>query len=391
MSQRVYFVLAGVAALAACGRLGALKSERFACATSGDCADGYECVAGECAVPGDDAGVGGGGGAGGGGGEGDAGGGGGGGDADADAGGGGGSDDGGTDAGTGRDAGVACTTTSQCLGGLTCVDGVCCTTACNAACDSCNLAGNLGTCLPRPAGSAVTACGLYACDGVAVTCPTSCDPDAGVNACAPAGRCEGSSCLPCWSGVTDTFSGTSGAWAFAPTPATTYAEAVQDGGRLVVFVQARPQSDQYASATSAQGSGLTSCGVTFELTSPPAVGPGYVARAQLFRDAAGQRPAYGWAIDQRGLVATWTFVDGGAGSSVIVPDGGALPRWLRVQESAGQVEWRTTSGTSFTTVHSVAHDGELDALKLRFDATYLQQNGNNTPAVYSVDNLNRGP
>lgn len=391
MSQRGLFLLAGLAAVAACGRLGALKTERFACSTSGDCADGYECLGGECAVPGDDAGVGGGGG----GGEGDAGGGGGGGDPDA--GGGGGSDDGGTDAGrdggtdagTARDAGAACTNTSQCLAGLTCVDGVCCTTACNAACDSCNQAGNLGTCLPRPAGASVTACGLYACDGVAVTCPTSCDPDAGVNACAPAGRCEGSSCVPCWSGVTDSFSGTSSAWAFSP--ATAYSEAVQDGGRLVVSLQARPQAAQYAGATSAQASGLTSCGVTFELTSPPVVlGTGYVARAQLFRDTASQRPAYGWAIDQRGLVATWDLVDGGSGSQLLPLDGGAFPRWLRVQESGGQVQWRTTSGTSFSTVHAVAHDGQLDALKLRFDATFPPQ-GQNPVVVYSVDNLNRGP
>lgn len=399
MSLRALFVVTAVLAGAACGRLGALQTERFACATSGDCADGYECTGGECARPGDDAGTGGGGGGGeldaGGGGSGDAGGGtgsDGGLDAGTDAGSDGGADAG-TDGGTGglnRDAGVACSTTAQCLAGLTCVDGVCCTTACNAACDRCNEAGNLGTCVPRPAGAVVSTCGLYACNGTDVTCPSSCDVDAGVNACAPTGQCEGSSCVPCWSGVTDTFSGTSGAWAFSPAPATVYAEAVEDGGHLVVFVQARPQSDQYASATSAQASGLRNCGVTFELTSPPAVGTGYVARAQLFRDVAGQRPAYGWAIDQRGLVATWTFGDGGTGSHVVVADGGPLPRWLRVQESNGQVQWRTTSGTSFTTVHSVAHDGQLDALKLRFDASYSSQSGNPSTA-YSVDNLNRGP
>jgi hypothetical protein len=40
--------------------------------------------------------------------------------------------------------GVSCTSTSQCLDGLTCVDGVCCTTACDAPCDSCNQANARG-------------------------------------------------------------------------------------------------------------------------------------------------------------------------------------------------------------------------------------------------------
>lgn len=399
MSLRALFVVAAVFAAVACGRLGALKNERFACSTSGDCADGYECVGGECALPGEDAGAGGGGAsdAGGGGGS-DAGGGGGGGSTDAGGGTGtdGGADggaDGGSDGGAGgvdRDAGVACGSTAQCLAGLTCVDGVCCTTACNAACDSCNQAASLGTCLPRPAGAAVTTCGLYACNGVDVVCPTSCDVDAGLNACTPAGQCEGTTCVPCWSGITDTFSGTSGAWAFSPSPATVDAEAVEDGGQLVIFVRTRPSVDQYASATSAQASGLRNCGVTFELTSPPYVDRGYVARAQLFRDVAGQRPTYGWTIDARGLVATWVLSDGGSGSSLVVPDGGVLPRWLRVQESGGTVQWRTTSGTTFNTVHSLPHDGNLDALKLRFDATYPAQGGNNT-TTWAVDNLNRGP
>lgn len=38
------------------------------------------------------------------------------------------------------------TETAQCDVGLTCVDGVCCSEACNGACESCNLAGSVGRC-----------------------------------------------------------------------------------------------------------------------------------------------------------------------------------------------------------------------------------------------------
>ena len=48
-------------------------------------------------------------------------------------------------------AGEPCDEPSDCAGGLLCVDGVCCTSACNGRCQRCDLAGD-GTCTPVPGG-----------------------------------------------------------------------------------------------------------------------------------------------------------------------------------------------------------------------------------------------
>jgi len=69
--------------------------------------------------------------------------------------------------------GVACTTNSQCAAGF-CVSGVCCDTACNGGCGSCNLTGKVGTC--SAVGSGTTCpddgfvCTSDACDGTSVAC-----------------------------------------------------------------------------------------------------------------------------------------------------------------------------------------------------------------------------
>lgn len=47
--------------------------------------------------------------------------------------------------------GAACNTATDCASGH-CVDGVCCESACDAACSSCATAGALGLCRPAPAG-----------------------------------------------------------------------------------------------------------------------------------------------------------------------------------------------------------------------------------------------
>jgi MYXO-CTERM domain-containing protein len=60
-----------------------------------------------------------------------------------------------------------------------CVDGVCCDSACAGACDSCNQASKVGTCTPAPKGDPGNnpACVSNLCDGVLVTCPTTCASD----------------------------------------------------------------------------------------------------------------------------------------------------------------------------------------------------------------------
>ncbi len=235
-------------------------------------------------------------------------------------------------------------------------------------------------------------CGLYACDGVNTSCPTACDEDAGINTCVPVAQCDEVTCLPCWSGVQDGFdAGTR--WVLAPLPATQYSEALIANGSLALTVQPRPQGPQLASATSVEASGLRECGVTFQLLTAAPRTNQYAARAQLFRDSPSQLPRYGWALDARGLVATWAFTDGGTGSQVIATDGG-FTGWLRVEELAGEVRWRIAPpprGSTFTTEHTLPHDGDLANLKLRFEASYPPQSSVNDRPTLQIDNLNLGP
>jgi len=69
---------------------------------------------------------------------------------------------------------TVCTAANQCASG-NCVDGVCCDTACDGTCDTCNVAGKVGTCSPLVAGSAGgPSCAPYVCNGVSASCPTDC-------------------------------------------------------------------------------------------------------------------------------------------------------------------------------------------------------------------------
>src|ERR1051326_6188261 len=48
--------------------------------------------------------------------------------------------------------GLACSSNSQCASG-SCVNGVCCDTACNGGCGACNLPGHLGVCSTKSGGT----------------------------------------------------------------------------------------------------------------------------------------------------------------------------------------------------------------------------------------------
>jgi len=67
--------------------------------------------------------------------------------------------------------GEACTVDNDC-GTRLCVDGVCCTSACNDGCGVCNV--TPGTCTPKAKGVACGNAGLLTCGGTSTACPTIC-------------------------------------------------------------------------------------------------------------------------------------------------------------------------------------------------------------------------
>lgn len=90
-----------------------------------------------------------------------------------------------------RANGGACTAANQCSSNQ-CVDGVCCNTACGAACDACDVVGSEGTCTFSPKGSpGAPPCAPMLCTGNLASCPTSCTDDA---SCAVGQYCLNSVC-----------------------------------------------------------------------------------------------------------------------------------------------------------------------------------------------------
>lgn len=134
---------------------------------------------------------------------------------------------------------------------------------------------------------------------------------------------------------------------------------------------------------------LRGCGVSVELTAQPDVTTGFVGKVGLF-PVLGTTPSFRWDLDGRGLVAAWSLGDGGTGAMVVAGPSTTWPRWLRIEESNGQVRFRTSSGAAFTTAQSVAHGELLESTVLRAEAGYPQQPGNDRTAL-ALDNVNLGP
>jgi hypothetical protein len=61
----------------------------------------------------------------------------------------------------------------------------------------------------------------------------------------------------------------------------------------------------------------------------------------------------------------------------------------RIEESSGQVRWRTTNTTTFTTLHTVSHSETLSGLKLEFSGSDPAQPA--TTTAFEIDSLNLGP
>ena len=90
------------------------------------------------------------------------------------------------------DPGFSCTDPNECVS-RTCVDGVCCTSACTGACDACNVAGSVGQCTAVAVGSpGAPSCAPFVCYGTA-DCPVSCTTDV---QCSSTTYCLGGSCVP---------------------------------------------------------------------------------------------------------------------------------------------------------------------------------------------------
>jgi hypothetical protein len=76
-----------------------------------------------------------------------------------------------------------------------CADGVCCDSACTGECNSCNSAGNVGTCTVV-AGAGNPSCSPYLCvSGGGPTCPNSCPARGAPNVCAAGYCCNGATCV----------------------------------------------------------------------------------------------------------------------------------------------------------------------------------------------------
>ncbi|MBX7173068.1 MAG: PqqD family protein [Pyrinomonadaceae bacterium] len=88
--------------------------------------------------------------------------------------------------------GNACSSTPQCQSGLFCVDGVCCNSSCTGLCQSCNLAGRVGTCSFVPNGQDPDG----ECGGAAITCNGTGACTGGLGTvCTLASECQSGFCV----------------------------------------------------------------------------------------------------------------------------------------------------------------------------------------------------
>jgi len=89
-----------------------------------------------------------------------------------------------------------CNMSNECGAGLTCVDNVCCNSACNGSCEACDLPGSVGTCTAVPNGQDPdNECGAVSCVGFYAgwsgdSCQRKADVPANVASCSGARSCR---------------------------------------------------------------------------------------------------------------------------------------------------------------------------------------------------------
>lgn len=190
-------------------------------------------------------------------------------------------------------------------------------------------------------------------------------------------------CARCWTAFTDSFG--------AGAPQWTLSSATVTGGALEFPVMSRPSQPDSASAQTTQALPLRGCGVTVQLTSQPNVANNFSGRLGLF-PSSGTVPSFRWEMDGRGLVAAWTLTDGGAGASVVAGPSATWPAYLRIEERAGVVQFRTATIAvpTFSTVATAPHGEVLEALVLRASSAYPAQPGNDRTS-FAIDNVNLAP
>lgn len=87
--------------------------------------------------------------------------------------------------------GAPCASGAECASGL-CVGGVCCNEHCAGSCESCSIAGSMGSCSLLPAGHpGEPSCAPYACNGQVSGCASSC---ATSSECQEGFWCDGQQC-----------------------------------------------------------------------------------------------------------------------------------------------------------------------------------------------------
>jgi hypothetical protein len=162
-------------------------------------------------------------------------------------------------------------------------------------------------------------------------------------------------------------------------------------GALELAVMSRPNMPDTATAQATQALPLRGCGVTVQLTAQPSVASNFTGRVGLF-PSAGMAPSFRWEMESRGLVAAWSFSDGGVGSTVVAGPVATWPAYLRIEERAGVVSFRTATiaAPMFSTVATVPHSEGLGAMVLRATASYPQQPGNDRTTL-AIDNVNLAP
>ncbi len=260
--------------------------------------------------------------------------------------------------------GAACDGPDDCVSAF-CADGVCCASACDGPCDSCNLPDRLGRCEARAKGDpGVPSCGLTTCDGVSSACAAGCGP---TQSCAPGVDCSPSgSCLGKLETLTDDFDQPldAGTWSIVynnGNPTTVYTS----GGQLQLGTLTTPGLSQLYSNRKYDFQGSSA---TIELVS--AGNQTYQSRNTWFSirvDAANYIAIH---VQKGNLRAARVIGDVYSDMSSEIPYNPQTMRFLRMREAGGTTHFEySADGGSYTSLHSVANPMPVREVFVLLEAT----------------------